>query len=66
VPEEEETFAVAVAEALQLAPEAPRRARLRAHAESWASLAMARRLMAFYERVRAGHVSTVAAETSLA
>jgi glycosyltransferase involved in cell wall biosynthesis len=66
VPEEEERFAAAVAEALQLAPESLRRAQLRAHAESWASLAMARRLMAFYERVRAGHVSTVAAETSLA
>jgi len=51
VPEEEETFAAAVAEALELAPDSPRRAQLRAHAESWASLAMARRLMAFYERV---------------
>ena len=53
VPEEEETFAAAVAEALQLAPESQRRAQLRAHAASWASLAMARRLVAFYERVRA-------------
>jgi glycosyltransferase involved in cell wall biosynthesis len=49
VPEEEEIFAAAVAEALGIAPESPRRARLRAHAESWASLAMARRLVAFYE-----------------
>jgi glycosyltransferase involved in cell wall biosynthesis len=66
VPEDEETFAAAVAEALNLAPDAQRRSQLRAHAESWASLAMARRLMAFYERVRAGHVSAAAAETSLA
>ena len=49
VPEEEEPFAAAVAEALQLEP-MPRRAQLRAHADSWASLAMARRLMAFYEK----------------
>src|SRR6186713_2408016 len=34
VPEEEKTFAVAVDEALQLAPESPRRVQLRAHAES--------------------------------
>ena len=47
VPEEEEAFAAAVMQALKLAPDAPRRAKLRAHAESWASLAMARRLMAF-------------------
>jgi glycosyltransferase involved in cell wall biosynthesis len=66
VPEEEETFAAAVTDALKLAPDAQRRSQLRAHAESWASLAMARRLMAFYERVRAGHVSAAAAETSLA
>jgi glycosyltransferase involved in cell wall biosynthesis len=52
VPEDEAMFAVAVAEALELAPNAPRRAQLRAHAESWASLAMARRLVTFYERVR--------------
>jgi hypothetical protein len=32
----------------------PRRGQLRAHAESWASQAMARRLIAFYEKVRAG------------
>jgi glycosyltransferase involved in cell wall biosynthesis len=55
VPEEEETFAAAVGEALQLAPDSPRRVQLRAHAESWASLAMARRLLAFYERVVAAH-----------
>ena len=63
VPEEEETFAAAVAEALQLAPESPRRAQLRAHAESWASLAMARRLLAFYERVRTAHAMTAKTPT---
>jgi 1,2-diacylglycerol 3-alpha-glucosyltransferase len=51
VPEEEETFASAVSEALQLSPDSPRRTQLRAHAESWASLAMARRLADFYARV---------------
>jgi glycosyltransferase involved in cell wall biosynthesis len=54
VPEEEVTFAAAVAEALEIAPGAPRRGQLRAHAESWASLAMARRLVTFYERVSEG------------
>jgi glycosyltransferase involved in cell wall biosynthesis len=53
VPELEEPFAAAVVQALKLAPDAPRRSRLRAHAESWASLAMARRLQSFYEGVRA-------------
>ncbi len=66
VPEHEATIAAAVVEALQLQPESPRRAQLRAHAESWASHAMARRLVAFYERVHAGHVAAGAAETSLA
>jgi len=66
VPEEEETFAAAVAVALQLEPTSKRRAQLFAHAESWASHAMARRLVTFYERVRAGHVAAGAAETSLA
>ena len=66
VPEEEEKFAAAVAEALDLAPESPRRARLRAHAQSWASLAMARRLLTFYERVRATNtVANVAAPKKL-
>ncbi|HEV7607574.1 MAG TPA: glycosyltransferase [Steroidobacteraceae bacterium] len=54
VPEEEEAFSAAVMQALKLGPDAPRRAQLRAHAESWASLAMARRLVSFYERVGAG------------
>jgi len=53
VPEQEEAFAAAVMQALKLAPDAPRRAKLRAHAESWASLAMARRLVSFYEQVKA-------------
>jgi 1,2-diacylglycerol 3-alpha-glucosyltransferase len=51
VPEDEEAFSAAVVQALKLAPEASRRAQLRAHAESWASLAMARRLVSFYEKV---------------
>ena len=56
VPEDEEAFAAATVTALALSPEDPRRAQLRAHAESWASLEMAGRLMGFYERVlsRAG------------
>ena len=53
VPEDEEEFAVAVAQALVLPGEDPRRAELLAHASSWASQAMARRLIAFYEKVRA-------------
>jgi glycosyltransferase involved in cell wall biosynthesis len=53
VPEQEEAFAAAVMQALKLAPDAPRRAKLRAHAESWASLGMARRLVSFYEQVKA-------------
>jgi glycosyltransferase involved in cell wall biosynthesis len=51
VPEEEEVFSAAVVQALKLKPDASRRAQLRAHAESWASLAMARRLVSFYEKV---------------
>ncbi len=56
VPEDEEAFAAATVTALALSPEDPRRAQLRAHAESWASLEMAGRLIGFYERVlsRAG------------
>jgi len=54
VEEQEEPFAAAVMQALKLAPDAPRRAQLRAHAESWGSLAMARRLQSFYEKVRTG------------
>ena len=54
VPEEEEAFAAATLQAFELGADDPRRAQLRAHAETWASQAMARRLIAFYERVRAG------------
>jgi glycosyltransferase involved in cell wall biosynthesis len=50
-PEDEDVFAAAVGEALALGKTDPRRAQLRAHAETWASQAMARRLVAFYERV---------------
>jgi glycosyltransferase involved in cell wall biosynthesis len=53
VPESEDQFASAVARALQLPVDAPERAQLRAHAERWASHAMARRLLMFYERVAA-------------
>jgi 1,2-diacylglycerol 3-alpha-glucosyltransferase len=59
VPEEVETFAATVAEALDLPPAAERRAQLRAHADSWASLAMARRMMSFYERVLAAPVAQI-------
>ncbi|MEJ0086347.1 MAG: glycosyltransferase [Pseudomonadota bacterium] len=51
VPEEEQVFAQQVVNALALKQDDPRRAQLRAHAESWASHAMARRLISFYERV---------------
>jgi glycosyltransferase involved in cell wall biosynthesis len=54
VPEEEQAFAAAVVSALALKAGDPRRAQLRAHAESWASNAMARRLISFYEKVVAG------------
>jgi glycosyltransferase involved in cell wall biosynthesis len=50
-PEEESTFAEAVGTALMLEKHDPRRESLRAHAETWASQAMARRLVAFYEKV---------------
>jgi 1,2-diacylglycerol 3-alpha-glucosyltransferase len=50
VPEEEAAFAAAVTEAIALGKDDPRRRQLRAHAESWASQAMARRLIAFYEK----------------
>jgi len=54
VPEQEEAFAMAVMQALNLAPGAARRAQLKAHAESWGSKASARRLMSFYEKIRTG------------
>jgi len=52
VAEDEGEFASAVAQALSLPKDDPRRGELRAHAESWASQAMARRLIAFYEKVQ--------------
>jgi len=52
VPEDQDAFARAVTEAIALGKDAPRRHQLLAHAESWASQAMARRLIAFYEGVR--------------
>jgi glycosyltransferase involved in cell wall biosynthesis len=53
VPENEDLFAGAVATALRLPMDAPERVQLRAHAQSWASQSMARRLLMFYERVAA-------------
>jgi 1,2-diacylglycerol 3-alpha-glucosyltransferase len=66
VPEEEGAFAAAALDALALEATHPRRAQLRAHAETWASQAMARRLVAFYERVRAGRIAAPAAQTATA
>jgi glycosyltransferase involved in cell wall biosynthesis len=54
VEEDENSFAAAVEGALALKADDPRRAQLRAHAESWASQAMARRLISFYEKICAG------------
>jgi glycosyltransferase involved in cell wall biosynthesis len=56
VPEDEAVFAASVESALALKAGDLRRAQLRAHAESWASQAMARRLVGFYENVRAAQV----------
>ena len=60
-PEDEEAFASVVVDALQLPADSPRgaqlRARLRAHAESWASQTMAKKLVMFYERVRSQHLA---------
>jgi glycosyltransferase involved in cell wall biosynthesis len=55
VPEEENAFAAAVTQALSLSMDDPRRGQLRAHAESWASQAMARRLIEFYEKVNGAY-----------
>jgi len=70
VPEREEEFTAAVLEALAVKADDPRRVQLRAHAESWASQAMARKLVGFYERVcaavkagRTGDEQRVASET---
>jgi 1,2-diacylglycerol 3-alpha-glucosyltransferase len=59
VPEDEAVFSDSVAQALSLAADDPRRRQLRAHAETWASQAMARRLMAFYEKVAEGPALSV-------
>lgn len=66
VPEEETAFAAAVIETLAMSAGDPRRAQLLAHAQSWASQAMARRLLSFYEKVKAGQVApeTAAAATA--
>jgi 1,2-diacylglycerol 3-alpha-glucosyltransferase len=66
VPEDEERFAATVAEVLELPADAPCRVQLRRHAESWASVAMARRLSSFYEKVRAHHVAESAGATAAA
>jgi glycosyltransferase involved in cell wall biosynthesis len=65
VPENENLFAAATVEALALPKDDSRHAQLRAHAQSWGSLAMARRLVSFYEKVRAQHAASGAAVTSL-
>ncbi len=64
VAEDEAAFAAAAIEALSLAPDDVRRAQLLVHAESWASQAMARRLISFYEKVKAGYAPAVAASVA--
>ena len=54
VPEDETDFAEGVAQALKLSADDPRRSQLHAHAETWASQAMVRRLLAFYEKIAEG------------
>jgi glycosyltransferase involved in cell wall biosynthesis len=66
VPEEEAAFAAAVARALELPKDSAVRTQLRAHAESWASVTMARRLVSFYERVKAQHTAAVPAAAEAA
>jgi glycosyltransferase involved in cell wall biosynthesis len=65
-PEEESEFASLVMQALQLPADAPQRQQLRTHAQSWASQAMARKLVMFYERVRARHAEKATAPGSFA
>ncbi len=55
VPEDEVRFAEGIFAALALRADDARRQELRAHAESWASQAMARKLIGFYEKVRKAH-----------
>jgi hypothetical protein len=64
VPEDEAAFADGVVQALELPADAPRRAQLRAHAEAWGSLAMSRKLVTFYERVKAQHAAAAARPTA--
>jgi 1,2-diacylglycerol 3-alpha-glucosyltransferase len=52
VPEDEEAFVTATLSALDVKAGDARRTRLQAHAQSWASQSMARRLIGFYEKVR--------------
>jgi glycosyltransferase involved in cell wall biosynthesis len=66
VPEDEERFADAVSQALDVKPADPRRERLAAHARSWASQAMARRLVTFYEKVCGAARSTASSGPALA
>ena len=66
VPEQEEAFAAAVVDTLQLPPDAPCRAQVRAHAETWASQAMARKLLMFYERVKSQHAAVAAGAAATA
>jgi 1,2-diacylglycerol 3-alpha-glucosyltransferase len=61
VTEDEEAFAARVVSALGVSRDSPRRAQLRAHAESWASQAMARRLQSFYGKVRSQHAAAATA-----
>jgi glycosyltransferase involved in cell wall biosynthesis len=61
VPENEEAFVNAALSALEVKAGDGRRTQLRAHAESWASQAMARRLIGFYEKVRESAASAAPA-----
>jgi len=59
VPEDESQFAAAVVLALALPADDARRTQLHAHAQSWASQSMARKLIGFYETVRKSHSADV-------
>jgi glycosyltransferase involved in cell wall biosynthesis len=64
VPEQEDAFAAAVVETLLLPRDAACRAQVRAHAQTWASQAMAGKLVMFYERVRARHAAVANGATA--
>jgi len=66
VTENEDSFADSVLEALQLPADSPRRAQLRAHAESWASVTMAKKLVSFYDRVKTQHAAAVSGAPAVA